>query len=330
LKTWWLVAGSLGFFLLVVAAFWALGLFNQPKDDSNAKVLVAVLALVGVLFTETVAVLGLLLKDSVDQRTADLRVRELRQSELESERNHLLARNDQQRNEVDVVIRAVNLVGENNQLSNAHQVGGAVMALQTLGHIDLALALVGDLWPDQGITDSVGMAVVKAGLVDSSARAQTDAAYLLYANAEKIRIAKGYDWPVKNFPDWPHYLPIGGRLSVLLAASIWLRDSVTAEPELLHDPARVLLGALDDVDGQLQIMAAWVLKPIVTHLPLDMKIGPLSVGQISLRLNEIGQLEDVDRRAVSFHDEIERAFQGDDPGERNADNDRSPGLREDG
>jgi hypothetical protein len=175
-KTWWLVVGSLGFFLLVVAAFWALGLFDQPEDDSSAKVLVAVLALVGVLFTETVAVLGLLLKDSVDQRAADLRVRELRQGD------------------VDVVIRAVDLLGEQNELSDPHKVGGAVLALHSLGHIDLALALVQDLWPVGGVTDTVAMAIVRAGLLPSSKeKTQRDAAYLLELHSDTITLEGGYD-----------------------------------------------------------------------------------------------------------------------------------------
>ena len=74
-----------------VAASEAVGLFDQPDDESSTKVLVAALAGVGVLFTATEGVLELLLKDPDDQRTTDLRARARLLNQLESERNLLLA-----------------------------------------------------------------------------------------------------------------------------------------------------------------------------------------------------------------------------------------------
>jgi hypothetical protein len=300
-KTWWLVGGSLAFFLLVVAAFWAVGLFDQPDDDSGAKTLVAVVALVGVLFTETVGVLGLLLKDAIDQRAADLRVQEVRQSE------------------VDVVIRAVNLLGENNKLSDPHQVGGAVLALETLGHIDLALALVHDLWPVGGITDSVGLATIRAGLAPSSSpAAQNSAGHLLFLNSEKITREGGYDWPIDDASLWPHHLIYSARLAVVFAAAFWMRDAVTTTPGDVPDAALTLYSALDDENLTIRSIAATTLDAMNGHIPEDRgmvyRTGFLSMGDIAERISNIDTYVVDDQRLVLLVSDIHQAFSVGDGG----------------
>src|SRR5690606_5158659 len=104
-----------------------------------AKTLAAALGLMGSVLSAAVALVGIVIKYSVDERSA-------RMAAAEAARNHVLALDAAKRNRIEAAIRAVDLLSENNQNATNHQMGGAVLALSSLGEHDLAVALLDDLW----------------------------------------------------------------------------------------------------------------------------------------------------------------------------------------
>ena len=115
----------LGFLLL-----YFVGLFPVPATDTGEKTLAAALVLIGTLLTASVSLIGIVIKSSVDNRTARFaRIEALRQAALASEGEH--------RNRVDTVIRAIGLLGGNGENATKHQISGALLALISLGEYDL-------------------------------------------------------------------------------------------------------------------------------------------------------------------------------------------------
>lgn len=237
-RTLWLVLIAFAVLALVAFLFWRAGLFDEPTDDSSTRVLVAVLVLLGVFVTETVGVLGLLLKDSVDQKTADLQSQELRQAALEQQRNYVLAVRDADRLRVDVAIRAVDLIGTpDGALADRRQVGGALLALVSLDQMDLALGLLGDLWTEgadgdsASVSETVAWEVLKRAIrPDCRPLQQNSAAYMTRTRAHTICSGKGgNEWPIPSPAVWPDYLGRDAQLSLVVAAIVWAADEVRSE-----------------------------------------------------------------------------------------------------
>ena len=138
----WLIGGAAALALLGVASLlmWRMGLLDIPKDDTGAKTLAAALVLLGTVLTAAVTMMGTVIKYSIDERAAS-------EARLQAARNHALAVDAAQRNRIEAAIRAVDLLSENNNDATTHQIGGAVLALVSLGELDLAVALLNQLWP---------------------------------------------------------------------------------------------------------------------------------------------------------------------------------------
>ena len=91
-----------------------LGLFDIPKDDPGAKTLAAALALVGSVLSAAMTLVGTVVKYSIDDRNARL-------AATDASRNYALALEAEKRNRIEVAIRAVNLLSENNKDTTHNQ-----------------------------------------------------------------------------------------------------------------------------------------------------------------------------------------------------------------
>ena len=279
----WVAASiaALSILAISVGLMAALGLFTPPKDDTGAKSLAAAVSLVGAVLSAVVALVGTIIKYSMDDRNA-------RQAELEATRNYALATQAEQRNRIEAAIRAVDLLSENNEDATRSQMGGALLALVSLGELDLALSLLAQLWPDGKATASVAEVILIAALKSKSTQTQMAAGVVLFQNAANIQQA-GYNiWPLQDLI-WRSDLHVNCRLGLVLSAAEWLKSIAKQDPPFLQDPALVLYGALEDPHPGVAGIAAACLLLVVERLPgsywADNGLGlRITVDQISERL----------------------------------------------
>ena len=260
-----------------------LGLFKAPQNDTGTKSLAAALGLVGAVLSAVVALVGTIIKYSIDDRNA-------RQADIDASRNYTLALQAEQRNRIEAAIRAVDLLSENNQDATKTQMGGALLALVSLGEMDLAISLLSQLWPTGKATPAVAGSMLVAALKSNSEQTQVATSIVLYQNASRIA-QTGYDvWPL-SYPSWREDLYTECRLGLVLAAAEWL-VSVKPERNTLPEAAVVLYQALDDSGKNIANIAAACLRPVVKALAgtawTDYSGLKVTVGQISDRLAKHG------------------------------------------
>jgi hypothetical protein len=239
-----------------------LGLFKTPQNDTGTKSLAAALGLVGAVLSAVVALVGTIIKYSIDDRNA-------RQADIEASRNYALALQAEQRNRIEAAIRAVDLLSENNEDATKSQMGGALLALVSLGELDLAVSLLSQLWPTGKTAPAVAEAILTASFRSISEQTQTSASIVLLQNASKIAQA-GYNiWPITHLGNvcWRTSLNENCRLGVVLSAAEWLVSVVADQPPSLRDPALVLYQALQDPNTNIRDIAAACLRPVVKALP---------------------------------------------------------------
>ncbi len=256
----WAFAAAAAAIIMIVALLLmkSVGLFEIPKDDTGAKTLAAALGLVGAVLSSVVTLIGIVLKFSVDERNAQL-------ASIEASRNFALASQAEQRNRIEAAIRAVDLLGENNKDATANQMAGSVLALVNLGEIDLAVNLLGQLWPKSAISPSVAEFVTRAGLEGGSTATKVTASTILLQNASTIDQGTYNIWPL-GILDWRKDLPDNCRLGLVLAAVQWLKSNIENGSRSLS-AAVVLYRVLDDPDKYIVEIARAALEAVVDSLP---------------------------------------------------------------
>jgi len=241
---------------------WSIGLFEITSDDSGVKTIAAALALVGSILTASVTLIGVIVKYSIDDRNARL-------ASIESARNFAMALESEKSNRIDIVIRAVDLLGENNQDAAEAEIGGSLLALSKLGEYDLALALLSQLWKENLVSIPIGEIVIADALQSDSERSQRTAAAVLAQNVDKIQEEMTSYWPFYD-NKWPADLPAAVRLSLIVSAGEWLAVNLRLEnPEFPPNPALVLYHALEDSNSAVSDIAASALRPLTEYLPQD-------------------------------------------------------------
>jgi hypothetical protein len=262
----------LGFALISMYLF---GLLPIRGADQGNKALAAAIGLVGSVLSTVVTLVGVILKHSIDERNANLA--------LQAEK----------RNRIETTIRAVDLIGENNEDASPNQIGGALLALKSLGEIDLAVALLAQLWPSRKASANVAESILRKALdEDSDPETQIAAASVLNANALQIVQGESYFWPIDPL-GWRENLPQNCRLGLVLAAAKWVQSEIKKDSTVLHQSCLVLYQALADPDPEVAVVAKACLEPVVEALEKCNYIGAFnfcgqSVGikEIKERLNE--------------------------------------------
>lgn len=249
----WIVASvaSIAILGIAIGLMALLGLFKTPQDDTGTKSLAAALGLVGAVLSAVLTLVGTIIKYSLD------------------ERNYALALQAEHRNRIEAAIRAVDLLSENNQDATKAQMGGALLALVSLGELNLAVSLLTQLWPSGKVTAAVADVILPAALKSKSPETQIAAAAVLAQNASRIEQPLANIWPLANLGWWTD-LNGNCRLGLVLAAAQWLISVATDQPPSLRDPAVVLYQALEDPDTKNIVdIAAACLRPVVNALPDD-------------------------------------------------------------
>ena len=274
----WLIASVAAVTILVIAVglMAMFGLF-RPANDSEGKSLAAALGLVGAVLSSVLALVGTIIKYSIDDRNA-------RQAAMEASRNYALAIQAEQRNRIDAAIRAVDLLSENNDDSTKTQMGGALLALVSLGELDLAVSLLAELWPKGKTSPQVAEVILTNAFKNGSEDVMISAASVVAQNVSRLSIGNFHIWPFTN-PDWRKDLPYNARLNLIVAVAEWLLVAVEAEPKTLPTAALILFEALEDDEKVIGDLSAACLRPIT--LNLDATIGKTASSGLIICVSDI-------------------------------------------
>jgi hypothetical protein len=220
----WLVMmlGALvGVIVIVGGLLWLTGLFNYSGTDAAAKILVAVLTLVGTLLGTTVTLVGLMLKRSLDAR------------------NLILKTEAEERLKLDTAIKAVELFKDASGSAAGPESAGALFALTRLGQSHFALTLLEQLWPKGIIEAPSAIWVINSSLPSIVGGTADLAASVLRANAEKLLNGRGGKWwPADYELDWLTGISffarqemLSARIETLVLASFdyWRRSQLNSD-----------------------------------------------------------------------------------------------------
>jgi hypothetical protein len=253
---WLLALGiSAAVFGICIYLMSRMGLLEPATDETNEKTLAAALALIGTALTAAVTLVGILLKFSSDERSARL------------------AEEEGFRNRIDVSLRAVDLLGENNTDAAQAQASGALLALVNLGELDLAISLLADLWPRNRTSLYVASQVLQAAFRSDSPGAKLDAACVLEQNADHLALQGITAWPFETL-EWPLDLEKTTRLTLVRAAARWLRKSILRDSAMPPNPVVILYNALGDSDKEVNEIAAGALCPVAGACPKGQYVAP--------------------------------------------------------
>ena len=281
----WAIASVAATIILAVALglMNMLGLFAIPADDQGAKTIAAALALVGSVLASVVTLVGTVVKYSIDTRNAWF-------TAVESHRSHALGIETEHRNRIDAAIRAVDLLGENNKNATPHQIGGAILALVSLGELELAVALLADLWPSGLASSSVADYVLTNALKSPKDAVNIAAATTLFQNAERIPEEETNIWPVA-VNGWNADLPINARTALAIAAAKWMHVELKGDRDRLPTALVVLYKALEDPSDSVRDIAAGGLRPLTEVFPPDRvaydETGRISIEDLIIRLRNL-------------------------------------------
>jgi hypothetical protein len=174
----WSGLAILGLYGLLVLLLWRMGLLSPAGEGSDVQIVVAVLGLVGGLFAASITFLGVLIKQSVD------------------ERNLRLAEEAEDRLQLEASIRAVDLLStpDGSKPPKTKQ-AGALFALVHLGQLELAVTLVNEMWPAGDISDRAALSILDEALESDDVELQTNAAWDVVGQAKALVSDDGYTAP---------------------------------------------------------------------------------------------------------------------------------------
>lgn len=200
---------NLSVVLVAIASFlsacalllWLVGFFDfSGSSEDEAKIIAATVALLGVLASSTVAVLGTMFKQSFDERSLALQ------------------REAEDRFRTDTALKAVDLMAteDGKELESNMQREASLIALATLGHHDLALNLVGQLWPSNLVSTRCAMTAIDSALRSSQERVQRHAAEVLGEYIPGLVTEDGaYSFPDIVYLKWDESLPASAKYDIL-------------------------------------------------------------------------------------------------------------------
>jgi hypothetical protein len=261
----WLFASSAALLILLIAVVLMvrLGLFQNSSTDVGTKNIASALALVGAVLSAAVTLIGTVVKFSIDDRTARL-------AAIEQQRNYALAQEAEKRNRIEAAIRAVGLLAQNNKDAPSSQIDGALLALVSLDEIDLALALLSELWKKEKVSQHAAEVILRQAFVSGDDDARTAAADILGQNADQLSSQEYYFWPVPS-SGWRADFPPNVRFSMVYAAAQWLESQLTMDVKRgvhlrLPEASAPLYEALKDENEDVVGIAAAALRPLMKRL----------------------------------------------------------------
>ena len=163
------LAASLAILLLALSTALALRavLTIDVKTAPSATVIAGTIVASGTVLTAVVALVGLVLRSSIDNRTTRL-----------AEAADLRAVAEQQRQQMEAAIETVKLLAPPPEVASHPpvQASAALIVLSRLGETPLALDLAAELWPQGGVTSSSVVSLCDAAFKGTDVDAQVTAA----------------------------------------------------------------------------------------------------------------------------------------------------------
>jgi hypothetical protein len=195
---WILVSGlvSLAVFGVFVLLLWATGLLDIPETGGGDQALAAVVGLLGGLFASSLTFIGVVLKHSLDEQAEG-------------------------RLQLEASIKAVDLLATaEGKPAPISEQAGALFALAHLGQMELALALLSELWVPDGVSTTAAARLIDQALASGEEEIQLYAATILKAKVALL-VHDGFaDLPrsvASERSTWPTDLPEATRYALLEA-----------------------------------------------------------------------------------------------------------------
>ena len=180
-------------YVVFVLYLWRQEFFEIPEEDAGVEVVAAVVALLGGLFAALLTFAGVLLKHSLDTRA-------------------------EKRLKLDTFVRAAQLLAtDTGEETPATQQATALFVLVDLGHLNFALALLGEIWPKQGMSPDAACWLIDKCLQSADQDIQADAANMLLVNANSLSEVECFSWPRILWRSWPASITGYARLYILQA-----------------------------------------------------------------------------------------------------------------
>jgi|GEM_PF-7062037 len=201
LQTKHLVAATGAGFVLTLIFIAVIALYSRDAPAANqTPVVVAIVALVGTLWTGSVTLAGIFLKDAVDRRNALF--------QAESER----------RLRMETALKAVEIMSkaEAEGVPVQESREAAILVVASLNHLRLALTLGQQFWQRGKISSAAFVQLVDQCLDSGTPELQAEATYTLRMNATRLIASSDHiDFP--QMLDWSGDLPRAAKENILLA-----------------------------------------------------------------------------------------------------------------
>lgn len=293
-------------------AMWRMGVFapavSQPPAQSGAQVLAAVLSLLGVLATAAVTLISYLFKRSFDAHSIRLQETTEKRLALEDEQSR-------KRLDMETALKAVSLMTtQAGTESPPSQKSGALFALVTLDQLDLALALLDAIWPNEAVDSGTAVWLLERGLMSDSVRRQMEAGAILWKNRTRLYTGEGsLYWPECLYLDWKtdiDYTVRANALKTLLAVLVgksrcwWAEGTLFGVLTLLQNVISL------DQDLSLKAGAALAQNCLLQFVGADCgpdeylqtKSGPVTFAELRRNLSSLGEREGIDVEKSVTHD----------------------------
>ncbi len=183
-------------------------------DKSAVPVLVAAITLTAGITTAAVALVGHLLRQSIDLRTTRL-----------AEEANKRAIVDQERLQMQTAMETVRLLATSDgNPAPPVQVSAALIVLSKLGETALALDLAAEMLPKKQLTASSAVAICDTAILSGDAELQRAAAFLLFNNWEELSPEKSdqAQWPSSLKETWPSHLDAEAQKIITKALTEWV------------------------------------------------------------------------------------------------------------
>ena len=266
------IASVLVLFAGLIAVMWRLGFFSFTGTDPSSKIVVGAFALVGSFAAAAGSIVGVLLKHSIDSRTA------------------MLQRDAEQRLKLEAAISALQLFSTSSgSPSPAIQRDGALFTLASLDQHELTLALVADMLRKNELAAGTASSLLNQALLRGKADVQIQAITVLDDNAANLLTAEGVEIPacLENWdPSLSAYVrewaPIAlGKVMAARPAQVWSskypynRNGIIASLALAWENER---------DTQLKNDVGGILRGVISPFPA---IGTLRHPRMALDIESI-------------------------------------------
>jgi hypothetical protein len=250
-----------GFIGVLFAAFivvaWQSGFFTFTGSQPSANVVAAALALTGVFVTAALTAIGVVLKQSVDERTLALQKQAETRLSQEKEHNDAIQDQAERRLQMDTAIRAVQLFSTSTgAMAPEVQVAGALYALGSLNQHKLTLSLVADLLGRNELDTDTAGEVVGLAIRSGDARVQTTAISCLWQNVTKMVNERGASVPE---------CVADGCGSCVSSACSGLPEGMVGWAPLILGKALTAMSADDWRQGEALHNAYWILDSLFNH-----------------------------------------------------------------